>query len=31
VKDVRLVEAALGDGVKRVTDGEQEAMVRLRG
>lgn len=30
VRDIRIIEAALGDGVKRVTEGEQAAMQRLR-
>jgi sialic acid synthase SpsE len=30
VDDIRAVEASLGDGVKRVTDGELEAMKKLR-
>ena len=30
VDDIRAVESALGDGVKRVTDGELEAMKKLR-
>jgi len=31
VKDIRVIEAALGDGVKVVMPSEQEALVRLRG
>ena len=31
VKDVRVVTAALGDGVKRLMPGEIEPMKRLRG
>jgi N-acetylneuraminate synthase len=31
VKDIRSVEAALGDGEKRITAAEQEVMQRLRG
>ena len=31
VKDIRLVEKSLGDGVKRVMPSEQEARIRLRG
>jgi N-acetylneuraminate synthase len=31
VKDIRLVERALGDGEKRITEGEMEALQRLRG
>ena len=30
VRDVRVVEAAMGDGVKRVTDGERRVAERLR-
>ena len=31
VKDIRLVEKSLGDGIKRVMPSEQEARIRLRG
>jgi len=31
VRDVRVIEAAMGDGVKRVYEGERPAMTRLRG
>lgn len=31
VRDIRSVEAAMGDGVKRVTEGERPALARLRG
>lgn len=30
VRDVRVIEAAMGDGVKRVTDGERAVMKKLR-
>ncbi|GAA1859187.1 N-acetylneuraminate synthase family protein [Microbacterium koreense] len=30
VRDIRIIEAALGDGVKRVYPGEQAAMLKLR-
>jgi N-acetylneuraminate synthase len=30
VRDIRFVEAAMGDGVKRVTEREQEVMRKLR-
>jgi len=31
IKDIHVIEAALGDGVKVVMPSEQEALVRLRG
>jgi N-acetylneuraminate synthase len=31
VRDVRIVESALGDGVKRVYDSEQSSRAKLRG
>lgn len=30
VRDIRVIEKALGDGIKRVTDGERAAMKKLR-
>jgi len=31
VKDIRAIESAMGDGKKVVTDGEKEALLKLRG